>query len=258
MPEVEPVYQTLAGEKARADAAEARLRTQTLVRAEAEHRLKTSLAVITGWAITLDERWDQMSEDRRRRAVGIIRRSSEELADRAKGLLDDARAELLFLDQDPVRLDLGAVLQLSSAAFGGFDSHVIDARQPEEPVLVDADPEALQQVLGHLVENAVKYSPTGSRVTLSARRDDADAVLEVADEGIGVPDDASLFDPFWRGAGVGDIPGVGLGLYIVRNLVNSMGGSVAARRNTERGSTFAVRLPACREWDEGPLGSSCP
>lgn len=253
---MEPADQTLADEKARADAAEDRLRTQTLVRAEAEHRLKTALAVIGGWASTLDERWGQLSEDRRREAVGIIRRASDELADQARGLLEDARAELLSLDQEPVRLDLGAFLETSAAVFGAFHGHVVEVRRPEEPVLVEVDAGALQQVLGHLVENAVKYSPPGSRVTVSAALDHAEAVLEVVDEGIGVPEDDSVFDPFWRGAGVGHVPGVGLGLYIVRNLVASMGGLVAARRNAGRGSTFAVRLPARTDWDEGPWGSA--
>lgn len=252
---VNTVDEALAGAEARAVAAERRLRTQTLVRAEAEHRLKTSLAVIAGWATTLDERWDQLTEERRREAVHIIRRSSEDLADQAKGLLHEARAEILSLDQERVRLDLGAVLQVTSTAFGAFEGHVVEAAPPPEPLLVDVDPAALQQVLGHLIENAVKYSPPGSRVLVAARRDGGEAVVEVVDQGIGVPDDAGLFEPFHRGAGLDDVPGVGLGLYIVRNLVTAMGGDVAARANPAGGSTFAVRLPACGEWDEGPWGN---
>ena len=62
--------------------------------AEAGHRLKTMLAVLTGWAITLDERWDQLSDERRREAAGVIRRASEELAVQAAGMLEDDRAEL--------------------------------------------------------------------------------------------------------------------------------------------------------------------
>jgi signal transduction histidine kinase len=105
------------------------------------------------------------------------------------------------------------------------------------------DPAALQQVLGHLVENAVKYSPEGSQVCVGAAIDGDEAVLEVIDEGPGVPVDVDIFEPFQRAVGSEDDSGVGLGLYIVRNLVRSMGGTVTANRNAGVGSTFTVRLP---------------
>ncbi|MCU1485167.1 MAG: sensor histidine kinase [Actinomycetia bacterium] len=242
---MESVEEALAGARARALAAEERLRSQTMLRAEAEHRLKTSLAVITGWAATLEERWDQLGEQRRREGVAIIRRASDELAEQASRLLEDARAELLSLDADPVRLDLDAVLAVTTAAFGGLpDGHVVEHLPAGAPVVVDVDPAALQQVLGHLIENAVKYSPSGGRVTLAARADDVGVVLDVRDEGIGVPLGVDLFAPFRRGEGTDEVPGVGLGLYIVRNLCRAMGGDVSARANVGGGSTFTVQLPA--------------
>jgi signal transduction histidine kinase len=242
------VDNALAGAKARADAAEARLRSQTLVRAEAEHRLKTALAVIAGWASTLDDRWDQLSDARRREGVAIIRKASDDMAGQAKRLLEDARAEMLTLDQEPIRLDLCAVLDVTTVAFGGMsDRHVVEHLTSGGDVLVDVDPAALQQVLGHLVENAVKYSKEGTRVTLRAvpDLDSGTVVLEVRDEGKGIPDGVDLFAPFQRGEAESDVPGVGLGLYIVRNLVRAMGGDVLAHRNIDGpGSTFRVLLPA--------------
>jgi signal transduction histidine kinase len=230
---------------ARAEAAEERLRSQTMLRAEAEHRMKTSLAVITGWASTLEDRWDQLGEDRRLAAVGIIRRASEELADQAMRLLEEARAELLTLDGERVRLDLDAVLAVTTVAFGGLSAgHVVEHLPAGSPVLVDADPAALQQVLGHLIENAVKYSPAGTRVTVGACVAGGEVLLDVTDQGVGVPDIVDVFAPFRRGADTDDVPGVGLGLYIVRNLCRSMGGDVTCRRNEDVGSTFTVHLPA--------------
>jgi signal transduction histidine kinase len=112
------------------------------------------------------------------------------------------------------------------------------------PLLVDADPAALQQVLGHLIENAVKYSDGGTTVVVRAFADGSGlVVLEVSDEGIGIPEGIDIFAPFLRGSATDHRPGVGLGLYIVRNLVRAMGGDVTARRNADRGSTFTVRLP---------------
>lgn len=83
--------------------------------AEAEHRLKTALAVITGWAITLDDRWELLTEERRREGASVIRRASEELARQAAGMLDDVRAELRGLEDGsghvgtnrPAVIDLG-------------------------------------------------------------------------------------------------------------------------------------------------------
>lgn len=235
--------EALEGARARALAAESRLRAQTMVRAEAEHRLKTTLAVISGWAITLDERWDQLPESRRREAAAIIRRASEDLTVQANGMLDEARAELLSLDQEPTRLDLGAVLGVTSAVFGGMGGHVIEAVTPSAPVFVEVDPAALQQVLGHLLENAVKYSPPDTRVIVSLAEAGGEAVIEIRDEGCGLGDGTDLFEPFQRGPGSDALPGVGLGLYIVRNLVHAMGGEVEARSNDGPGATFTVRLP---------------
>jgi signal transduction histidine kinase len=245
---METVEEALAGARARAAAVEERLRSQTMLRAEAEHRLKTSLAVIAGWATTLDERWDQLSEERRREGVSIIRRAGDELADQATRLLEDARAELLTLDPAPITLDLAAVLAVTTAAFGGLSGgHVVEYVPVAEPLLVEVDPAALQQILGHLIENAVKYSADGTKVMVRAFPDGLGGVLlEVRDEGIGIPEDIDMFAPFLRGSATDRRPGVGLGLYIVRNLVGAMGGEVTARRNERVGSTFTVRLPGAR------------
>lgn len=229
---------------ARAEAAEARLRSQTMLLAEAEHRLKTALAVITGWASTLEDRWEQLPDDRRREGIGIIRRASEGMADEARRLLEDARAELVAIDAEPTAIDLCAVLDVTTAAFGETEGrHRVVHATRGGSVLAHVDPAALQQVLGHLIENAVKYSPAGSVVTVRASVEGVCARLDVEDEGTGVPDDVDVFAPFQRGPDVGESTGVGLGLYIVRNLTRAMGGEVVAARKPDAGSTFTVTLP---------------
>ena len=222
-------------------------RTQALLRAEAEHRLKTSLAVVTGWAATLDDDWDKLSDDTRRRAVGIIRRVSDDMAQEAARLLDQARAELLTLDPEPVRLDLAAVLDVTADALDGLSrDHAVVYEPASGPVFTDVDPAGLQQVLGHLIENAVKYSADGTKVAVRVLADieRRQAVLEVRDEGAGIPLDRDIFSPFTRGPQADDLPGAGLGLYVVRNLVTSINGEVEAQRHADGpGSTFRVRLP---------------
>ena len=234
--------------EARATAAETRLRSQTMVLAEAEHRLKTSLAVITGWASTLEDRWDQLDDARKLKGIAIIRKTSQGMADQARQLLHDARAEMRLLDLVPVSLDLREVLDVNVASFEGLSqshkiAHTTPSADGDGDVVVAVDPAALQQVLGHLLENAVKYSPVGSTVEVAAHRDQDDVVIDVVDEGVGLPDDIDVFAPFQRGDT--STEGTGLGLYIVRNLVRAMGGDITACRNRAgRGSTFSVRLPA--------------
>jgi signal transduction histidine kinase len=243
MAEEERATEVLASAKARADAAEDRLRSQTMLLAEAEHRLKTALAVITGWAATIEERWEQLDESRRREGVAVIRRTAEGMADQARQLLQEARAEIRLLDLAPVRLDLREVLGLNVATFEGLSTNhvIVHATSAEGDVSVDVDPGALQQVLGHLLENAVKYSPARSRVSVAARRELGCVVIDVVDEGTGIPTGVDVFAPFQRGDT--ETEGAGLGLYIVRNLVRAMGGEVTWASNPGGGSTYSVRLP---------------
>jgi signal transduction histidine kinase len=236
--------EVLALAEARATAAEDRLRSQTMLLAEAEHRLKTALAVITGWASTLEDRWEQLDDARRLEGISIIRKASEGMADQARQLLQDARAEMRLLDLAPARLDLREVLDVNVATFEGLSqSHVIAHTTAfDASVVVNVDPAALQQVLGHLLENAVKYSPIGSTVFVRAHREGSDVLVDIVDEGIGIPEHIDVFAPFQRG--VTATEGAGLGLYIVRNLVRAMGGDVSVALNASgTGSTFTVQLP---------------
>jgi signal transduction histidine kinase len=230
----------------RAELAEERLRHQTLLFAEAEHKLKTALAIISGWASTLDDRWDSLSPEQRREGVATIRRSADTLALQTRRLLEDAKVEMARLDLTRVELDLAEILRATARAYGAVsNAHHVQA-DVDGPVPIVADPAGLQQVIGHLLDNAVKYSPDGGVVHLGARFvDDHWAELTVTDEGVGIPDDIDLFAAFTQGEGAADNgSGVGLGLYIVHNLVEGMGGSVRAARNRDSGSTFIVRLPA--------------
>jgi signal transduction histidine kinase len=130
----------------------------------------------------------------------------------------------------------------------GAPTHELTVEVPEGPVVVTCDPMRLEQVLGNLVSNAIKYSPEGGPVRMSVRRHEGEAQVRVEDSGMGIPaeEQARLFEPFRRGGldRRSTIPGVGLGLYIARRIVEAHGGRITLRSEPGLGSEFTVALPA--------------
>src|SRR5205823_964043 len=101
-------------------------------------------------------------------------------------------------------------------------------------------------ILNNLLNNAVKYSPAGSPVSLRLSREGANAVIEVRDNGIGIPmpDQKELFKSFHRGVNVGNVPGTGLGLTIVKRCIDLHEGTISFVSREREGTTVTVRLPA--------------
>lgn len=110
---------------------------------------------------------------------------------------------------------------------------------------VTLDERLLRHILGNLLSNALKYSPSGAAVRLSAREEGDSLVFEVADQGIGIPpeDLPHLFGDFHRGSNVDAIPGTGLGLAIVKRAVETHGGDIDVRSDVGQGTLFRVRIP---------------
>ncbi len=108
-----------------------------------------------------------------------------------------------------------------------------------------ADEALIRHILTNLITNAVKYSPEGQTVEVTAERAGADVIFQVMDQGIGIPeeDQSRLFEAFYRGQNVGETPGTGLGLLIVKRSVDLHGGSIQVQSATGKGTTFTVRVP---------------
>jgi signal transduction histidine kinase len=118
---------------------------------------------------------------------------------------------------------------------------------PSGPVVVLAEDEGLRQAISNLIDNAIKYSPEGSPVEVRLRTEGGSVVLEVADRGVGIPEEHQerIFERFYRvdPARSRELGGTGLGLAIVKNVALGLGGEVDVRSQPGRGSTFTVRLP---------------
>jgi signal transduction histidine kinase len=116
---------------------------------------------------------------------------------------------------------------------------------PELPIDVTGDRDRLGQVLDNLLGNAIKYSPADSQILVQVAPGDREVLLRVIDQGAGIPADVlpHLFERFFRGPNTVGDPGLGLGLYITRMLVEAHGGRVWTTSQLEEGSTFTIALP---------------
>ena len=131
----------------------------------------------------------------------------------------------------------------------GESQYEIDYDCADGPAWVSLDERLIHQVLGNLLSNAQKYTPTPQPIYLSLTAVQGEAVLCVQDRGIGIPaeDLPRLFEPFHRAANVGTIEGTGLGLPIVKQLVSLHGGHVEVSSQVGSGTTFCIYLPLSQE-----------
>jgi two-component system phosphate regulon sensor histidine kinase PhoR len=213
--------------------------------------LRRPLTSIYGFAQTLLRKDVDFAAEERRVFLGYIASESERLAAIVDALLSVARLDSGELQVQLAPTDVGAVVQevvagARSSADGAGVDFVVDL--PEEALAARVDRDKLRQVLGILLENAVKFSPGGGTVTVAARPR-ADAVeVRVSDEGIGIPhaEQERIFRKFYRGDSAtsrGTTGGTGLGLFIVQSLVSAMGGRVSVSSKEGEGSTFGLELP---------------
>ncbi len=145
------------------------------------------------------------------------------------------------------RVDLCRLVQDVGELYGPLAENAglsLTMSRPMGPLELKAHRGKMLQVVGNLVDNAFKYTPRGGRVGVAVRREGAAVLIEVADTGVGIPEEARahLFEKFYRGENV-EAPGNGLGLALVQAIVTAYGGSVKVVSQPGRGSVFTVRLP---------------
>jgi signal transduction histidine kinase len=210
------------------------------------HDLKQPLAAISALAATLRRLQER---GRLSDAPEILQRIENQVGS-ALGNIND----LLVADPDrPIRLhpqpfdvaalarDLATTLGLTSGV------HQVEVFPPDGQVMIEGDPQLIGRVLNNLIENAIKYSPAGGRVTVEVAPFPQVTVLRVKDQGIGIPPDRleAIFERYERALPEGtDIPGTGIGLYSVKRLVEAHGGRISARSELGVGSVFTVTLQA--------------
>jgi signal transduction histidine kinase len=215
--------------------------------ADASHELRNPLAVIrTNLDVDLAD--PSASREELRRTALVVRRATE----RMTRLVDDLLALARLESPDPVRepVDVASVVDEVAEEFATLaaERSISIERSLEPEIAVLGDREALKRALVNLVDNALRFSPERSRIVIGGGRSQAWVWLAVEDQGVGIApqDQATIFDRFARAdrSRSRDRGGSGLGLSIVRQIVESHGGTVRVSSEVGRGSTFVVWLPS--------------
>src|ERR1700744_1400777 len=218
-----------------------------LFRPPTSHELRTPITVVQGFASTLAQRWDQLTDADRRAAVETIAERAGSLGRLVEQLLLGSRAGA---DQLPVRngpFDLAALLRAAVVAFDAVsEKHTLTAEIPGDLPPAFGDTMATDIIVGQLLENAFKYSPDGGAVVVRAEPIDGHIEVTVADHGIGIADGdhERIFERFFQGEAGGPPPfrGMRTALYIVRRLAIAQGGEVDARTRPEGGTIMRLVL----------------
>jgi signal transduction histidine kinase len=229
--------------------------------ASASHDLRTPLTSIIGYVELLADEEAGPIRPAQAKMLDGVDRNARRLRTMIEDMLTISKIELGAFTSRLEPVDLGTLLPAAadvirpSAGAGGLSFQV---SAPDQPVMIDGDPEQLDRLLVNLLSNAVKYTPRGGGVALSLDSADDSAVLSVADTGIGIPeeDQDALFTRFFRASNAVEaaIPGSGLGLSIVRTIVANHHGELSIESGRDRGTTVTVRIPLVNHAALAPAG----
>jgi K+-sensing histidine kinase KdpD len=237
-------------ERAARSEAEAAVRHRDQFLSVAAHELRTPLTAMLGNAQLLQRRMLRADnrEERDERTIRVLVEQAQRLNNLIQTLLDVSRLELGQLTIKRMPFDLCALVRrIVDEAQIGLTRQTVQLTGCADPILINGDELRLEQVYLNLIQNAFKYSPPEAPVHVAAFRHNQEAVVTVTDHGVGIPESeqAHLFEAYYRGGNVHtqQASGLGIGLYVVNEIVSLYGGTVSVESTEGSGSTFTVSLP---------------
>jgi len=242
-----------AAEAARIAAERASLRNTLL--ASISHDLRTPLSAIAGAGSLIAQPEYALNSDRRTTLGSLIERKARDMSQLLSNILELMQIES---SNGAPRADWHAIEDLVAHSLRANEARLAQRRivldVPADLPLVLVEATLIVQILSNLLENAAKYTPPGTTITISAAVREEHVLLAVADDGPGLPpgDPQRLFDKFQRGRAESTIVGVGLGLAICRAAARLHGGDIMAMNAPEGGARFEITLPVETQFDASP------
>ncbi|MFI0453003.1 ATP-binding protein [Actinomadura sp. 6N118] len=212
------------------------------------HELRSPLTSVKGFTATLLAKWHRFNDDQKRVMLETVNADADRVTRLITELLDVSRIEAGRLEMHRQVVDLAdevrKVIAGRVAAGDAEERFRFDTRGELPDMWLD--PDKIDQILGNLVENAVRHGAGTVTIVVEPDAHKEGAAVSVRDEGEGIPPEAAdrVFRQFWRGPGGNRRGGTGLGLYIVKGLVEAHGGAIAVRRAPGGGAEFRFTLPA--------------
>lgn len=211
------------------------------------HELRTPMNAVIGFVDLLSEESSGSLNDRQKRFLGHVRTAGKHLLRIVENILDYSRIEAGRLQLELHEFEARPVVQEVLAGISQIDRDKPVHLQVDVPpgFTVRADRQRFQQILYNLASNALKFTPRGGQVTISAKRDAAFAYVSVRDTGVGIPADQlePVFEEFHQARSTERNQGAGLGLAITQRLVQAHGGSISVESEVGEGSCFTFSLP---------------
>ncbi len=211
------------------------------------HELRNPLGIILSSAQILERYGDRIPAEKSKAQLAAIHHAVFRITALTEEVLLFGKFEAGRVQLQPAPVDLDDLCEVIADETRSMTNGrcPIEVRTAGDFGEAQVDEKLLRHILGNLLQNAVKFSPTGLAVTLALRRENDEAVFEVSDRGIGIPpaDRARLFHSFHRCSNVGHLPGTGLGLVIVKRCVDAHRGRIEITSNEGKGTIVAVRLP---------------
>ncbi len=235
------------------DHAQRAIRARDEVLAVVSHDLRNPLSTISlSASLLLDESTERRAQPSR--FLGVIKRSADQASTMIKNLLDISSIEAGHFSVNRSREDVAELMRQAHeflAPLAEKKSIHLEWATPEEHLPLSADASQLHRVFSNLVGNAIKFTPEGGVVTVRADEMDGELQFSVSDNGPGIAADAlpHVFDRFWQGR-KGDRRGAGLGLSIVRGIVEAHGGRIWVESQLGSGTTFRFTIPLPRQSNE--------
>ena len=214
------------------------------------HEIRTPLTSIKGFSQTLQDNWDKIGDEQKKKFIKIIEEQSERLIKLIENVLNvakiDSNDENMVLKKVNLNQIAKKVIELTKI---NHKEHNFETNLASGELCALADTDFCEQILVNILENACKYSSKNTTVKISTGTKENNVFVEILDEGAGIEENQlpKIFDKFWRADNylTSKAQGSGLGLYIAQNLAHKMNGKIEAKSPAEKGkgTSFTLYLP---------------